>query len=126
MKSDMSISARRGDGGPVLGSACDWVHAAAGAVLEAHGHEHTGGDADRDEVAGAVQSLDRFGLSQAEILGQTRCIVILRECHRGRDPAQLLKLVQKPGGVEIPPAAAVEDQVEVTANKPEHLLEGTA
>ncbi len=103
--------------GPVLGPGLDRVEPAAAAILEAHRHQHAGGGGQGIEVAGAVEPGDLVRLLDVEGGGEAGRVVVFREGHRGRDPAQLLLLVQEPAVVEVPPAAAVQDQVEAAAGE---------
>ena len=112
--------------GPVLGPGLDRVEPAAAAILEAHRHQHAGGGGQGIEVAGAVEPGDLVRLLDVEGGGEAGRVVVFREGHRGRDPAQLLLLVQEPAVVEVPPAAAVQDQVEAAAGEGPHLLERAA
>ena len=111
---------------PALGRGRDRIERLETAELEAHRHHRPATEPERCQIAGTVERGDRLGLGDARFNREPRRVVVLREGDRGRYAAQLVVLVEEPALVEVPPFAAVEDQIEAAAGEHPRPLERTA
>ena len=111
---------------PALGRGRDRIERLETAELEAHRHHRPAAEPERCQIAGTVERGDRLGLGDARFDREPRRVVVLREGDRGRYTAQLVVLVEEPALVEVPPFAAVEDQIEAAAGEHPRPLERAA